>query len=68
MVDPIKLKFLVGHWPEIKLQRTQKEGWPLEYTFFHPESVDLDPDDICIIEISEHEYDTAEKAWRYYYE
>ena len=64
-VDRTKLRFLVGHWPEIQLQRENQEGWPMRYTFYHPMAFRGQADDICHIEITEHEYKTARSAWEY---
>lgn len=65
-IDDAKLQFMVTHWPEIKLTYRRDQRWPIEYEFYHPESKELHPDDLCMIEISKDEYKKVEEAWKYY--
>ena len=66
MVDEIKLNFLLCYYPSIKAQARKAKEWPLQFHFTHPEADLGDPDAECIVEISEEEMATAEKAWEYY--
>ena len=70
MVDPLKLNFFIGHWPELHLQMCQadqaEKHWPREFKFFHPEAVRPTADDVCIVEITKAEWDVVQEAVYYY--